>query len=191
MAAVAVPLSLAERLAEAQTAAEGPAVRVGELETVLKDALDRQDYTTAQGVKNQLAEARTEHAVAAAAVTGLATALAEVERQKAEDGRVVAEQQQRDDARRRLATARRLEAEASSELGQAVEQMWAGIEAVRRTFDLGRSLESQVWQARNEQVQARVVLGELPAGSTAVKPNAMSALIEYHPGLQEILKCHR
>ena len=76
VAAVPSPPSLA---AEARRAAEGPARRVGDLESALKDALDRKDYTVAQGLNDELAEARQESAIAAAAVTGLQAAIAEIE----------------------------------------------------------------------------------------------------------------
>jgi hypothetical protein len=183
--------SLSGRLAEARKAAEGPAARVGELEAALQDALDRQDYATAHGVKDQLAEARQEHAIAAAAVTGLQAAIADIERQAAEDARAIQMQQIRDAATRQLAEARRMEQEAMGELDAEVAAVFAGLEAVQRTIRRGLQLEQQVWQARAEAYRARVVLGEVEDGMRISAPNKLSAKVEQTPALRAVMQWHR
>lgn len=191
VAAVPSPPSLAERLAEARRAAEGPARRVGELESALKDALDRKDYTAAQGLNDELAEARQESAIATAAVTGLQAAIAEIEARQAEDGRAIAEQRQRDEARRRCAEARQMETELDEELNAGMAAVLAGIEAVRPDYQRCLQLEFAVGQARAEQLQARVVLGEISPGQRATTPNRASVLADSNPVIRELVRWGR
>jgi hypothetical protein len=181
------PPSLAERLAEAQRAAEGPARRVGELEGALADALDRKDYTAAAGLKDELAEARQEAAITDAAVTGLRTAIAEIGRLQAEDNRAIQEQQQRDAAQRRLGEMLRLEAEALGELDAAVENFWAAVRAAKNLLLSAKSLELRVGQVRAEAHLARVALGEAEPVSFALPaPNKASVLSEYYAVVRAI-----
>jgi hypothetical protein len=85
--------TLTERLAEAQRAVEAPGRLVAELESAMRAALDRADWTAAEGIKNQLLDARTEHGIASAAVLGLQSAIVEAERRQAEDARILQEAQ--------------------------------------------------------------------------------------------------
>jgi len=186
--AVPQPPSLAERLAEAQKAAEGPSQRVGELDTALRDALAREDFAAAQSLKNELAEARQEAAIATAAVTGLQTAIAEIERQKTADNQVIQEQQQRAEARVRCDAARQRELEALDELDAEVASVFAGLEAVRRTYRRALELELEVGRARAEVSHARAVLGEIPPGIRVASPNLASVLQDEHAVIRELLK---
>lgn len=188
LAAVPSPPSLAERLTEAQAAAEGPARRVGELDTALRDALAREDFTAAQSLKDELSEARQEAAIASAAVTGLQTAIAEIGRQKAEDNRVIQEQQQQAEARIRCDAARLREAEALDELDAEIAAVYTGLEAVRRTYRHALELEHEVGRARAEVMQARAVLGEMPPGIRTVSPNKASILQDDQAVLRELMK---
>lgn len=190
-AAAPQPPSVAERLAEARKTAEPLSARVAELEQAKTDALAREDGAALDRVNAELAAAREEHAIAAATVTGLAAAMDELDRKRAEDEHALQMQRQRDDARRRLGEARRLEQEALGELDAEVDAMWAALESVKLSFRRGQQLEQAAGQARAEQNLARAVLGEAPPGLRGVAPNKMSALIEYHPGLQAVLKCTR
>lgn len=191
LAAVPEPPSLAGRLAEARKAAEPLAARVAELERAKADAIAREDGAELDQIKDELTQAREASAVAAGTVAGLGAALADVQRRQAEDGQAVQIQRQRDDARRRLAEARRLEAEALSELDAEVEAMWAAVAAVKLSFRRGQQLEDDAGRARSEQNLARAVLGEAPPGLRATAPNRMSAALEYVPALQAVLKCSR
>jgi hypothetical protein len=182
---------LAGRLTEARRAAEGPAQRVAELEASLEAALATQDYAAAQGVKDQLAEARQEHAIAAAAVTGLETAIAEVERQTAEDARAIQRQQIRDTATRQLAEARRMEEEAAGELDIEIAAVWAGLEAVQRTYRRALQLEAVASDARVQAHRARVTLGEIEDGGRIAGVNKASALGEYTPVIKAVMSWAR
>lgn len=188
LAAVPSPPTLAERLAEAERAAEAPARRVAELDLALRAALERSDYSSAETLKNELADARTEHGIAAAAVSGLRGAIAEVDRQKAEDSRVIQAQRQADAARRLLADARRLEREALDELDSEIALTWAGVAAVRRAYLHCLELEQSAGHARAEQIQARVALGEVEPGMRAVTPNKASVLQDQFAVIREVLK---
>ncbi len=153
-----------------------PARRAGELETALRDALAREDFTAAQAFKDQLPEARQESAIASAAVSGLQTAIAEIDRQTAEDDRAIQEREQRAGARARHTAAMQLEAEKLEELDAAIASVFTGLEAVKRSYQLALQLETEVGQVRAEQNQARVILGEIPAGMRPVAPDRASAL---------------
>ena len=187
LAAVPPPPSLAERLTEAQAAAEGPARRVAELDAALRDALAREDFTAAQSLKDELAGARQEAAIASAAVTGLQTAIAEIERQKAEDNRAILEQQQRAEARVRCDAARQRELEADDELNAEIAAVFTGLEAVKRTYRRALELEQEVGRARGEVNQARAILGEMPPGVRAVSPNKAS-ILQDEAVLRELMK---
>jgi hypothetical protein len=182
------PPSLAERLAEAQRAAEVPARRAGELEAALRNALAREDFAAAQALKDELAGARQEAAIAGAAVAGLQTAIAEIERQREQDNRAIQEQQQHSAARERYAAALQREREGLEELDAEVASLFAGLEAVKRTYLRAVQIEHEVGQARAEQIQARVTLGEIPGPMRAVAPNQASILQDEQAVIRELLK---
>lgn len=187
IAAVPPQPSLAQRLAEAQQAAQEPARRTAELEGTLRDALERQDYATAQAVKDELAEARREAAIANAAVTALSTAIAEIGRQQAEDNRAIQLQQQRDAAQQRINEMTRREKELLAELDADVAALWAGLEAVKRTYQHALSLEWETGQARREIHQARVELGEAqPVTRGITAPNKASILADHDPVIRAL-----
>jgi hypothetical protein len=188
LAAVPPPPSLAERLAKAQRAAEGPARRAGELDAALKDALAREDFAAAQILKDELAEARQEAAIASAAVTGLEAAIAEIGRQQAEDSRAIQEQQHKAEARIRCDAARRREMEADEELEAAIAAVLTGLEAVRRTYRRALELEHEVGRARAEVSRAREILGEIPPGIRTVSPNKASVMQDDQAVLRELMK---
>ena len=183
--------SLAQRLADARKAAEEPARRLAELEQAKADAIAREDGAELDRIKSELAAAREEHGTTKGMVTGLADALADVQRRQAEDAQAEQAQAQRDNASRRLAAARGREAEALSELDAEVENLWATLEAVKRSFARGQALELAAGQARAQIQQARASLGEVPPGIRVVSPNKMSSIVEWHPALRGALKCSR
>ena len=184
-------LTLPERLAAAQKAAEEPAQRVGELESALRDALERSDYATAQTVKDQLAEARQEHAIAAAAVSGLQIAIDAIGRQQAEDSRAIELQRQRDAVQKRLTEVWRREQETLGELEAEVEHFWAALAAAKNVYRGALALEQRAGMIRGEAHQLRVQLGEAPAGGRVTAPNQASALQEYHPVVGALMKWSR
>lgn len=188
LAAVPPPLSLHERLAEAQRAADEPSRRASELDAALRDALAREDFTAARTLKDELSEARQEAAIATAAVTGLQTAIAEIDRMKAEDDRVIQEQQQKADARVRQEAARQRELELDDELDADIAAVFTGLEAVMRTYGHALQLETQIGQVRAEQIQAGVILGDAPRGLRGLAPNKASVLQDSYAVLRELMK---
>ena len=158
-----------------------------ELDAALRDALAREDFTAAQSLKDELAEARQEAAIATAAVTGLQAAITEIDRQRAEDNRVIQVQQQKTEARARQEAARQRELEAGEELDASIAAVLSGLEAVRRDYQRALQLQTQVGQARAEQNQARAILGEIPAGVRGVTPNKASVLADSYAVLRELM----
>jgi len=188
LSAVPSPPSLVERLAEAERAAEAPARRAAELHQALTAALDRSDYANAETLKNDLADARREHAIADAAVTGLRSAIAEIDRQETEDNQAFQAQQRADTARRMLAEARRMEEEYLAELDSELTILFAALAGAKRAFLHCLELEQSTGYARAEQLQARAILGEIPPGQRAVTPNRASVLQDTHAVIREVLK---
>jgi chromosome segregation ATPase len=191
LTAVPSPPSLAERLTEAQKTAEPLLQRVAGLEQAKADAIAREDGSALERIKDELGEAREAAAIARADVTALQTVIAEVERQHAEDNRVVQDQQQRAAARERYAVAQQQERELSEELDAAIAATITGLEATKRTHQHAVQLQGDIWRARTEMLQARVVLGEAPAGSQAVAPNKASILADRYPVIRELVKWSR
>jgi chromosome segregation ATPase len=173
------------------SSSEGPAQRTGELDAALRDALDQGDYAAAQAIKDELASARTEYAIAAAAVTGLQTAIAEIERQQAEDHRVIELARQRDAAQARLGEVQRRERETLGELEAEVEHFWSALRAARNVYRGALVLEQRAGQLRGEAHQLWAQLGEVAAGGRVSSPNAASGLPEWHPVVAALLKWER
>lgn len=170
--------TLSERLTEAQQATEEPSRHVAELETALRAALDGHDYATAERLKQELADARMEHGIAAAAVTGLQSAIAEIDRQQAEDDRVIQEARQRAEARRVADEAAAAEQRELAALDEAVARFWDAVAAAQAAYMAAVAQESAVGAQRERAYRAQVVLGERPDGMRIVAPNPASVLRE-------------
>jgi hypothetical protein len=67
----------------------------------------------------------------------------------------------------------------------------AGLEAVQRTYRHALQLQDQVGRARAEMIQARVILGEMPAGMKGTAPNRASVLADTYPVIRELLRWSR
>ena len=161
---------------------------MAELDAALRGALARENFAAAQILKDELAEARQEAAIASAAVTGLQTAIAEIDRQQAEDNRAIQDQQQKTEARARCDAARQRELEALDELDAEIAAVFTGLEAVRRTYRRALELEQEVGRARAEVNQSRATMGEMQPGVRAVSPNKASCLQDDHAVLRELMK---
>lgn len=191
LAPVPAAPTLAERLAEAQRAAEGPAQRVAGLEQAMKDALAREDYAAAEGIKNELGDARMEHGIAAAAVSGLQTAIVEAERRQAEDTRIVQEAAAKTEARRVIGDAMAAERRALEGIDAALERFWGRLAEAKAEF-----LEAEAWQAKAGQERARahqahVTLGERPNGLQITAPNKASVLRDEHQVVRALMQWAR
>jgi hypothetical protein len=84
-----------------------------------------------------------------------------------------------------------VETELDEELNAGLASVLAGVEAVRRNYQRCLELQSAIGQARAEQLQARVVLGEIPPGQRATAPNRASVLADTHPVIRELAKWSR
>jgi septal ring factor EnvC (AmiA/AmiB activator) len=157
--------SLAERLAEAQRAADGPAERVSELETQLQEALDGQDYAAADSVNAQLEAARQEHAIAAAMVTALQGALTEMDRQRRDDRAAIDRQQLETEARAEIERQRQVFREAQEESARLRETIAAGVAAVKQTIAEMLASDGEAAEATRVMSERRQLLGEGPLGA--------------------------
>ena len=84
-----------------------------------------------------------------------------------------------------------METELDEELNAGMAAVLAGIEAVKRDYQRRLQLEFAVGQARAEQLQARVVLGEISPGQRATAPNRASVLADSNPVIRELVKWSR
>lgn len=180
----ATDTDLAARLAQAQEAERPLAQRVNTLQRQLAEASERQEFTAAEDARVDLDSARQDHAIAAATTQALAQAIGVIDQQRAEDARALQLQQQRAAAERTLAECVEQDQAIADELERHVAELWAGLDAVRRTIVAAMGIEHAGYQVRLRANEARSVLGE-PVGRVE-PPNRMSALTEQDPLIRAV-----
>jgi hypothetical protein len=191
LAAVPDAPSLAERLAEAQKAAEPTGRRVAELEQAMQGALAGQDYAAAERIKDELAVARREHGITSAAVIGLQSAIVEAERRQAEDTRILQEAQARTEAQRVIGAAMAGERRALEGIDKALEEFWSMVEAAKAAYQRAVSWEEKAYHERARAHQAHVALGERPNGVHITRPNKASVLGEQNELVRKLIQWAR
>jgi hypothetical protein len=186
------PPSLAGRVAEAQRAEVRPRNRVAELEAALQAAIDAKDYLAADRAQADLQPAREALAIAQGTTRGLAEGLAAAEAQRAADQRAVAEIRRREEAQRAIADAYEAEKRALDGIEEALAQLPAAVGAAQDAYRAALDWETRAGQARVRIRDARVVLGEIPAGSQPLpRPNRASVLTDTDPAIRALMRWRR
>jgi len=172
--------SLADRLAIAEAEAVEPRNRVSRLETALTKAVSAGDYDQAAQLQAELVGARENWATADASVAALRDAAARIERQRAEDSRLINEARQRDQAERDIEAAQADEAKRTGQMRGALAAMWSAIDAAQQHLRSAQAFESAVTAARHAQNEARQRRGDWgnDPGPTAARANEATLLAD-------------
>jgi hypothetical protein len=183
------PVSLADRLAAAQAAMEAPRQRVSELEAALAAAEEAKDYAAAARIQEELPAPREALALAEAEVRIIGEAQAAVNAVADAERQRIAKAREREEAERALALARDAEQRAAGQENAAESVFWGHLAAARGAFQRMGAAGADRTAAMQQQVQIRVLLGEVPAPGPRVPwAGRASALKESSALVRELLR---
>lgn len=154
---------LAEELAEAEKAAEGPRQQVAVLQRGLQAAIAGGQFDQAQAHQAELDAANEAMVLAEARVSVLREAAAKLDRERTAAAQRLSEAQQVDQANRDLVDAQGDAAQALSQMNAAVAEMRSALAAARRHLRVAETFQGEVTQARTREHDAKRRLGYWPA----------------------------
>ena len=189
--APAAQATLATRLADAEQAETAPRQRANALRASLDAAIASGEYGVADKLKGELAEARAVLALAEAGTVALRTASASADADRAEVDRVLADAEAKGEARRVIGAAMDGERRALAEVDSAIEEMRGHLDAARAAWRSAIAWEFKCGAERQRVINARVVLGEIPApGPTPPRPNRASVLADSDDVVRALANSH-
>ena len=184
--------ALADRIAAAARAEEAPRERAQDLQAALDAAIASGEYGTAERLKAELDEARTDLAFAEATTAALRQWTAALEGQRAADARRIAEARRRDEAQAQIGEAIAAERKALAELDERIDGFWKAVGLCQAAFNAALQCEQAAGAARQRMHEIRVTIGDLePGGRGPSAPNKASVLMDEYPMLRMIARWRR
>ncbi|MDU8998204.1 hypothetical protein [Streptomyces mirabilis] len=181
--------TLNERLAEAQREATGLRAQLENAEVELANALEDQDYATAERIKKTADELRQPVLIAEAHVKALIAGVQELEAHRAAEQRASQLRDQQEQARRQFEEATAREAAAMDEMDQHLAQLKAAYAALRQIVGDAIAAQQRAGQARLDAHSTGVAAGIWAQDSARPSlPNRATAYIDYSPVLMQIMQ---
>ncbi len=154
-------------------------------------AMAAAQFGEAERLKDELAEARQELAVAEARVNGLRQAEAAIRAQQDEEARALQEAQRQALAGKVGAEARDAEQRAQDATEECLARMRASLLAARDAYLEAKRCEQRVLTARQRGREAQRMAGKIPAGHpgpVVIGPNRTRVLAESDPLIRELTR---
>jgi hypothetical protein len=176
------PVSLADRLAEAERAEAAARKQWTDLQALYDAAVADSDHGEAGRLKPMLDGARQELLVGEATVTGLRTALETISNEQTARAQAAELAQRRADAQRVIGEAIVAERNGVEQISECLAQFWELIRAAQDEFRRAQEWEIKVGRERRRVMETRILTGELDAMPAHVAtPNHASVLIDTEP----------
>lgn len=182
------PVSLADRIAEAQRAEVRPRNRLADLQGQFGQALEAKDYASADRLQGELQAAREALVMAEALTRGLREGQALSDAQRAEEQQSVRRAREVAEARLDIEAARIAEAQALDGIEESLAQLWATIGAAQDAYRQALALERRALDEKRRWWQARVTAGEADTVPGRIMgPDPASILIDTVPLIKQLM----
>jgi DNA repair exonuclease SbcCD ATPase subunit len=176
------------RLDAARRATDTARATLEGIEARLRKAIEAQDFDTAAQLKREIPDAELAYAHAAADQRAIEIVIDDLARRRAQREAAEAAERRKQAAVGNLNAAAAREAELMDQLRTKHAELVAGVGAVKDTITAAYAIEQQVRQARADQRQARVDMGEQQPGMQIAAPNLVSAVVERSEALVSIMR---
>jgi hypothetical protein len=182
------PPNFADRISEAAAESGRLGDEAAALESQFKSAVDDERFDEAARLRALIPEAKTAAILASAqyrALMEVQQELQDTENKRAVEAHLA---ERKAAARGQQERAMLAESEALADARRYLAEAEAGIAAVRLSLRAAVSAEEACVDARQEQLDARVLLGEAETGGRVARPNVASARIEASAVLTAIMR---